>query len=128
MSARKEKKSKVVADTRVAKTQSVIDVDGDGNGYSGTFRWNKSKMLQSMPSVHESLKINTYKGGWMAYLMNRCRDDKKCASLIKRIQSDLSMIDCLSSPLTIASMCSSVGLLSLSQVNQISVLNIICMG
>ena len=96
----------------------VEDYSGEDGQYSGTFRWKKSKVLKSMPPSKvmgeeqgQGLTSNLpYRKGWMSYLTERaaCSDFGKAASdkkspesFIRSIQEDLSIIDCLSSPLSI---------------------------
>jgi hypothetical protein len=76
------------------------------NLMSGTFRWKSSKKLANMPPLPIT-KLDITKG-WMPYFLSRCDTNEGCATLIKSVQSDLSQIDCLSSPLTIAHVITSI--------------------
>ena len=56
-----------------------IDLEGNQEGYSGTFRWKSSLKLPSLPSsYHEILKKSisiknsiNYGKGWLQYLLTR---------------------------------------------------------
>ena len=77
-----------------------VDLDGDGSGYSGTFRWKSTKVLNSMPaSVNKRLKLDFT--SWMKYFSSRCKSVETAKHLIQTIQKDLSYVDCLSFPLSI---------------------------
>eukprot|EP01038_Epipyxis_sp_PR26KG_P008613 gene8613-11646_t len=109
---------------------NLVDAEGDGSGYSGTFRWKASKLLQSIPLMNTSNlpKLN-YGRGWMEYFISRSNNNNKrynnnviltnnkgddieiddsVMKIIQFVQSDLSIIDCLSSPVTICALCEQI--------------------
>ena len=47
-----------------------VDLEGNGEGYSGTFRWKNSKILPSMPKTHPNDCLNV-SNGWMEYFLSR---------------------------------------------------------
>jgi hypothetical protein len=102
-----------------------LDLEGNGDGYSGTFRWKRTKKLKSMPSWNKSRKLNIT-GGWMEYLISRGSTEDDSITLIGQAQQDLSLIDCLSTPVTIAKMCLSAGICT--QDSTSDCLHIICIG
>lgn len=102
-----------------------LDLEGDGDGYSGTFRWKKTKKLNSMPNWNASQKLNI-SGGWMEYLISRGNTEDDSINLIGKAQQDLSLIDCLSTPVTIAKMCISAGICSDDSIAEC--FHIICIG
>lgn len=79
-----------------------INLEGDGDGYSGTFRWKKTKQLKNMPA-YPNEAASSVLVGWMDFFHHRF-DEDQCLHMLAAIQSDLSYIDCLSSPLSIAYM------------------------
>lgn len=101
-----------------------VDLEGDGDGYSGTFRWKKSKKLRNMPPCPPS-KLDL-SGGWLEYLLSRDNTEPNGVSLVGQAQQDLSMIDCLSTPVTITKMCISAGICSMEST--LPSLHIICIG
>ena len=95
--------------------------DESKDGYSGTFRWKKEKILGNMPQLQPRVTPQFNEDGWMCYFMTRCPVGNECARfhlslicafrliellahfrLISSVRSDLSFIDCLSSPCSIA--------------------------
>jgi hypothetical protein len=78
-----------------------VDLEGNGDGYSGTFRWKKSKILPSMPSFTPGHELNLSRG-WMEYFLSRETTVELSQQLIAKVHQDLSLIDCLSTPLTIS--------------------------
>ena len=68
----------------------LVDLDGSGDGYSGTFRWKKSKKLQSLPE--RSPEPISLEEGWIGYFLSRCCDENAAAGLIAKVQADLSMV------------------------------------
>ena len=70
---------------------NLIDLDGTGDGYSGTFRWKKAKKLQSLPNRQTETPISLDEG-WMGYFFSRCDDENETALLLSKVQSDLSMV------------------------------------
>ncbi len=82
--------------------QQEVDLEGDGSGYSGTFRWKSSKRLGSLPTTTNNRKMIKFTD-WMSYLSSRESADltQTTRQMIQNIQSDLSCIDCLSTPLSI---------------------------
>lgn len=107
------------------KKNKDLDLEGNGDGYSGTFRWKKSKKLNNMPAFNGVSRLNI-SGGWMEYLISRGNTEDDSVALIGHAQQDLSLIDCLSTPVTIAKMCVSSGICSLTE--PMSFLNIVCIG
>lgn len=76
-----------------------VDLEGNGEGYSGTFRWRKSKALPSMPPyTHTELSLHS---GWMEYFLSRCSSTDECKALVHQATNDLCLIDCISTPVTI---------------------------
>ena len=105
-----------------APTSHGIDLDldlgddlSDGQ-YSGTFRWKKSKKLSSLPLVSVNNTIyDLHYLKWMQYFKSRAHlafisdSFSKPQSLnalekdlISFVHNDLALIDCLSTPVTIA--------------------------
>ena len=99
--------------------EQEVDLEGDGDGYSGTFRWKRTKKLQSMPAVGPPVKTrleagsayNLQHGQWMNYFVARSTTDDAGLRLIAQVQQDLAMIDCLSTPLSIVFGLQKMGLL-----------------
>eukprot|EP01039_Chlorochromonas_danica_P000338 gene338-362_t len=117
----------------------------DPNGYSGTFRWKKSKVLPQMPSFsmtipssnNQNNKQHTLpflfqegKGGWKDYFISRASSSSmNTLSMLNYAHSDLSLIDCLSFPLSIVHFLSSVDLgLKYDIDNQYEKIRIVCIG
>jgi hypothetical protein len=109
--------------------ESDLDLDGSSeDGYmSGTFRWKKTKKLLSMPkrSAPAPAPLVITKG-WMDYLMSRGTSDQETYELISQAKSDLSLIDCLSTPLSIASLCQKAGIYDAKR--PLEALHIVCVG
>lgn len=101
----------------------VEDYMGEDGQYSGTFRWKRTKKLKSMPPPKLPLSNEPlpYKG-WKTYLMERVPVD----SFLRSVQEDMSIIDCLSSPLSICHICDRLKLLDRSVVYES--ITIICIG
>ncbi len=103
-------------------SENEIDVDGTSDGYSGTFRWKSSKILPSMPEYNSNNVINydttdnaidVSDDGWMAYFLSRCQGNaNEAINLIHKAKSDLSLIDCLSSPISILHAINKIGFLT----------------
>lgn len=47
-----------------------LDLDGDGNGYSGTFRWKATKKLMSLPKFIGECEDLNY-NSWMEFFSSR---------------------------------------------------------
>lgn len=114
--------------------EQELDLDGTGDGYSGTFRWKKSKILPSMPSISCDIsqlgKLNLSRG-WMEYFQSRQQSVESTNELVSLIQHDLCFIDCLSTPLTISYLCQHYFqhlTTSTSSPPNSDLLNIICIG
>lgn len=101
-----------------------VDLEGDGDGYSGTFRWKKTKKFKSIPVCDNDVDLN---GGWMEYLISRFSNIDEGLSFVKEVHSDLSIIDCLSSAVTIGKACLSLGMVDTS-VDFNDILSIVCIG
>jgi hypothetical protein len=106
-----------------------VDLDATTGGYSGTFRWAASKRLKSMPDMIEKHAAHhvslDYENGWMGYFLSRIpHDDTACANFIKSVKEDLSIIDCLSTPVSIPYICRRLNLLEATQ----SVVNVVMIG
>ena len=121
--------------------KSAIDLDGqEGDMMSGVFRWKRSHKLRSMPRLAaESMKfIRENEGlnvsqGWMEYLASRTAYDKTgkaLGDLVSYVQQDLSMIDCLSFPLSILQGLNHSSVLPKrwESDKQMDVLHIVCIG
>lgn len=104
--------------------------ENDRDGYSGTFRWKKSKRLPSLPVTHSTLAddvdhLRESLKGWMQYLVSRCETVSECNSLVQYAQQDMSLIDCLSSPISVGYALTELGIFPhISSEN----LNIVCIG
>ena len=85
--------------------------------YSGTFRWKKSKKLKSLPRIQLNNTVyDLHYLNWMQYFKSRAHLAFLSAPLLSKTQSlnavekdllslihnDLAIIDCLSTPVTIA--------------------------
>lgn len=111
---------------------SADEMDDGTDGYSGTFRWKKTKKLSNLPldasnniaSVDPDAAAESLQG-WMQYLVSRCGTATEVKSIVDLAQRDLSIIDCLSSPITIASVLFDLKILP-SRANEN--LNVICIG
>lgn len=104
------------------KYSNLVDVDGNGDGYSGTFRWKSSKILGKIaPPSRPPTPVK----GWMTYFMSRSSDSQIVEDLVSKVRSDLSLVDCLSSPV-------SIGMALLSHIFQQNKkqeqINVICLG
>ena len=86
--------------------EQEVDLEGDGDGYSGTFRWKKTKKLQSMPAYDPPVAAtraretsnnvyNLLHGQWMNYFVARGVTNDAGLHLVATVQQDLAMIDCL---------------------------------
>lgn len=111
-----------------------VDLDETEDGYmSGTFRWKKSKKLPSMPAVREGLSEGLsgtppldVSRGWMEYFLSRGSTDEERVQLVTQAKSDMSIIDCLSTPLSIATLCLQAGIYRPDR--PLSILHIVCVG
>jgi hypothetical protein len=106
------------------------------------YRWLPTKQLKNMPAIRGTGTAPHYQmdytNGWMGYFLSRMppssspgKDsnydgDQACASFIKDVKNDLSMIDCISTPVTICSACHRMGLLPLP--SSAGRLNVVCIG
>jgi hypothetical protein len=98
-----------------------VDLEGKGDGYSGTFRWKKTKILPTIPKCSSDVNINA---GWMEYLLSRFESVEDGFALVTKAQKDLCMIDCLSTPVSIGKMCITTAI-----VNYLtSTVHIVCIG
>ena len=118
-----------------------IDLEGNNDGYSGTFRWKSNKKLLSLPLLSindnnndDSITIN-YELGWMQYLISRdeynhSKGLKVTTPLISIAQKDLSLIDCLSTPLSIVHIIQKLGIYNNNDTNKKKKvpITIICIG
>ncbi len=102
-----------------------IDLEGDGNGYSGTFRWKQQHKFKSLPSISNA-EVLCYENGWGPYLRSRCKNDEEGKQLVAEVRTDLSIIDCLSFPLSIAFACSTTKLYD--RKTPVDEISIVCIG
>lgn len=105
-----------------------LDLDETMDGLmSGTFRWKKTKKLPSMPAREGSQGSHLdVSKGWMEYFLSRGGSDQEKMKLITTAQSDMSIIDCLSMPLSIASLCIKAGIYDVN--NPPTIMHIVCVG
>ena len=61
----------------------------------------------------------------MEYFVSRGKDDKESLQIINQAQSDMSIIDCLSTPLSIACLCFKAGI---DVTMALDAINIVCIG
>ncbi|CAM9924975.1 unnamed protein product, partial [Ectocarpus fasciculatus] len=107
------------------------DIDENvSGGYSGTFRWKKTKALPGLPATSSVLADDTEHlqesmKGWMQYLVSRCETVEECNKLIALAKHDMSLIDCLSSPVSVGFALSELGVFPHHGAEQ---LHIVCMG
>mmetsp|Transcript_5456 Transcript_5456/g.7092 ORF Transcript_5456/g.7092 Transcript_5456/m.7092 type:complete len:198 (+) Transcript_5456:69-662(+) len=95
----KKKSSKSLSSVTSSSIQD--DKDIPTTECPGTFRWTEGKQFPSLPNHPSSNpQFSRYKG-WGDYLMWRGGQ-----SLMMDLQKDMSLIDCLSSPITLLSMMS----------------------
>jgi hypothetical protein len=117
-----------------------LDIDSSSSSYSGTFRWKKTKHLPSMPIMAVDLlkkgKVQLDKG-WKDYFLSRGKlshvnnTSDSGDYLIEYAHSDLSLVDCLSLPLSISYFLKNASLgLTLSDDSRVQYekLTIICIG
>jgi hypothetical protein len=110
---------------REKELEKEVDLEGDGDGYSGTFRWKRSKILPSMPSSPAGANLNL-SSGWMEYFLSRESTSELAQQLIAHVHQDLSLIDCLSTPLTISYLLQHQ--LSSQHIRADGVVHIVCIG
>lgn len=100
-----------------------MDDELDDGSFSGTFRWSKGKKLNSLPqlSSKERFSDDLIYSDWLSYFKSRAQlahfQQCRCGienqtfckylsstekKLIDYVRTDLAIIDCLSTPLTIA--------------------------
>lgn len=65
--------------------EDSVDLEGDGSGYSGTFRWKASKKLNSLPLTSKNRKTMEYTN-WMKYFVFRSASDEEAGVLVKMVQ------------------------------------------
>jgi hypothetical protein len=108
---------------------SLIDIEGTGDGYSGTFRWKKTKKIASVKDIGGVLKsIEANDSGWIGYFKSRYESPADCARLIKFAQSDMCLIDCLSFSLSIVFALKRISMYEHLKEKRISNLHIVCIG
>ena len=96
------------------KLDNKLDLEGNHEGYSGTFRWKSSFKLPSLPTnyneiLNSNVKVNNkinYSQGWLQYFLSRDeyttnKGIKVNSPLVAVAQNDLSLVDCLSTPISI---------------------------
>lgn len=105
----------------------INDIDLDGvqeGGYSGTFRWKKDKKLPLMPTFNrDSSIVLDEKKGWMTYFTSRNKD--AALQLVVKAQQDLSLVDCLSTPISLSYFINKLKLKSMLNIPEI---HIVCIG
>ena len=109
--------SQILAPTSNAEDSDInLGEDLSDGQYSGTFRWKRSKKLNSLPYVSVSNALyDLHYLNWMQYFKSRAHlafiSDSFSQSqslkalekdLISYVHNDLAVIDCLSTPVTIA--------------------------
>ena len=94
------KKSRRRRNTSNKEEPDGLELDQRGDGmYSGTFRWASSKTFPNLPSPETKMNwTRLATGGWTTYLETRGGPP-----LISLAQSDASLLDALSYPMTILS-------------------------
>jgi len=102
-----------------------VDLEGDGDGYSGTFRWKQNYQLASLPRATSHVEQFNYES-WGTYFFSRTSSRPAGALLVQQVQSNLSIIDCLSFPLSIAYACSKSNIIK--RTSTLDKLTIICLG
>eukprot|EP01041_Mallomonas_annulata_P004553 gene4553-9033_t len=100
-----------------------LETEGDGDGYSGTFRWKATKKLGEMPLFSPLCRLDVC-SGWMKYFLSRCPTDSEQIQLVMKVQKDLSIIDCLSFPVTISHMIHALNIKNYINGN----ITIVCIG
>jgi hypothetical protein len=70
--------------------EEQVDLEGNAEGYSGTFRWKKTKKLLSMPDFisasRASFEMDTK--GWITFFKSRVSP-----TFMQTVQQDLSVVD-----------------------------------
>jgi hypothetical protein len=108
--------SPILAPTSHEDLDVHLGEDLSDGQYSGTFRWKKSKKLSSLPHIRVSNALyDLHYLNWMQYFKSRAHlafisDSFSKAQSLKTIEkdlisfvhNDLAVIDCLSTPVTIA--------------------------
>ena len=90
-----------------------IEEPSVSDGYSGTFRWKKSKKLPIMPSkssVNKKKYINLK--SWKDYLLSRGDSE-----FLETVLADLCYIDCLSSVVTISTLINNLNIEHLHEIH-----------
>jgi hypothetical protein len=123
------------------ESQIDINAEQDSSSYSGTFRWKSSKKLLSLPQVTSNLprefpKVDLSKG-WKNYFLSRGRilnffsqhdETDHGDKLMKLALNDLSLVDCLSFPITIAYLLKEKNMLQIDFSLNYTELNLLCIG
>jgi hypothetical protein len=124
-----------------------LNAEEDKSTYSGTFRWKLSKKLPSLPlllnGLEEKYPIETIRDnisleqGWKSYFLSRGQLSRpyetagsKGKKLVEVAMQDLSLVDCLSFPLSIVHLLIEKNILNLQFDGPFiyEKLNILCMG
>ncbi len=90
-----------------------IEEPNEIDGYSGTFRWKKSKKLPNMPSkaTMNNKKISL-KSSWKQYLLSRGD-----SQFLQLVLADLCYIDCLSSVVTVSKLINNLNIENLHEIH-----------
>lgn len=134
--------SPIVAPTSHEDLDLNLGEDISDGQYSGTFRWKKSKKLNSLPHVSVSNALyDLHYSNWMQYFKSRAHlafisDSFSKAQaqslkalerdLISFVHNDLAVIDCLSTPVTIAFLMEQVLELEFTWINHMNEHSYIC--
>ena len=89
-----------------------IEEPSASDGYSGTFRWKRSKKLPSMPSKSSVSKKNINLKSWKDYLLSRGDGE-----FLDSVLADLCYIDCLSSVVTISTLINNLNIEHLHEIH-----------
>jgi hypothetical protein len=120
----------------MAVNVASIDLEGsEGKMMSGVFRWKASHVLRSLPSWTKI--TNGEKGkkrrpysytGWAEFFLSKCQelDEELGPQLLGYVHSDLSIIDCLSFPLSVIYAGIQTKVLPLE--TELDYLNMVCVG
>lgn len=89
------------------------DEPGVSGGYSGTFRWKTTKKLPCLPprTVPKSV-CSDVSDGWVNFFVSRFVTKEQITGMMNMAHADMSLIDCLSSPLTVAQKCFELSIVS----------------
>jgi hypothetical protein len=126
------------------------DMDEDvSGGYSGTFRWKQSKRLPSLPPARscpgggggsgsggsggggsiladDPEHLKEAMGGWMQYFITRCETVAQCNALVAAAKEDMSLIDCLSAPVSVGAALAELGVFPLLSGGKLQVGHCYC--